>query len=152
MTPERTTYHYLMLCVGLREAYDADFDAAVENEEPLSDLTLRLCAAPPSDHDACISVLMNYCADFRLDGGVVFDLVLADVAERWHSGSLSPRELADLCWNLAEEAEQPFLDFEEFRGPYHCWDYADQSQITWGRFRECVEIFFQTGHCPFPRA
>ncbi len=47
MTPERAAYHYLMLSVGLREAFDADFDAAVENEEPLSELTVRLCAAPP---------------------------------------------------------------------------------------------------------
>ena len=82
MTPERAAYHYLMLCVGLREAFDADFDAAVENEEPLSDLTLRLCAAPPSDHDACISVLMNYYADFTLDGRAVLQLVLSDLAER----------------------------------------------------------------------
>ena len=149
MTPERAAYHYLMLCVGLREAFDADFDAAVENEEPLSVLTLRLCAAPPSDNDACRSVLMNHFTDAVPVGSAVFDLVLADVARR--RSSLTAKELADLCWELAEEAELPFLDFEEFRGPYYCWDYANQKIITWDRFRECVEIFFQTGRCPFPR-
>ncbi len=146
MTPERAAYHYLMLRMGLRDAFDADFDAAVENEEPLSDLTVKLCTAPPSDSDACQSVLMNYYADFPLDGSEVFRLVLDDVARRWHS--LPPKELADLCWKLAEEGDLPFLDFEEFRQPYYCWDYANQNQITWERFRECMELFFSTGHCP----
>ncbi len=93
---------------------------------------------------------MCHYADFVLNGNTVYDLVLADVARRWHSGTLTPKELADLCWNLAEEAELPFLDFEEFRGPYYYWDYANQSQITWERFQECMEIFFQTGCCPLP--
>ena len=152
MTPERAAYHYLMLCVGLREAFDADFDAAVENEDPLSDLTVHLSAAPPSDHDACISVLMNYCADFTLDGRAVLQLVLSDLAERWHSGRLSPEELAHLCRNLSEEAEGPFSDLSGFGAIYYCWDDARREKITWDRFRECVEIFFQTGRCPSPKA
>ncbi len=150
MTPERAAYHYLMLSMGLWEAFDRDFDAAVENEAPLSGLTLRLCAAPPSDRDACRSVLMDYYADFSLDGDTVFRLVLSDVAQRWHSGSLTPRALADLCWDLAEEGDLPDLDFEEFREPYYCWDSANRNRITWERFRECMEVFFQTGCCPFP--
>ncbi len=94
---------------------------------------------------------MNYFADFVLDGGLVFDLILSDVAQRWRSGKLTPRELADLCWNLAEEADMlPFLDLDEFRAPYFCWEYANQNLTTWERFRANMEIFFTTGHCPFP--
>ena len=150
MTPERAAYHYLMLCVGLWEAFDADFNAALETEEPLSELTVKLCAAPPSDADACRSVLMNYYADYTLDSSAVFELVLADVAQRWHSGSLTPGELADLSWDLSDEAEDPFSDFFQFRGLSYYRDYAEQGKITWDRFREIVEIFFRTGRCPVP--
>lgn len=151
MTPERAAYHYLMLTQGLREEFDRDFDEALEKEAPLSDLTLKLCAAPPSDTDACWPILLNYYSEFPVDGDAVFGLVLADVARRWRSGSLTPRELADLCRCLAEEADTRWrLDLEEFRSPYYCWDSADRGEITWERFRECMEEFFQTGSCPRP--
>ena len=42
MTLERAYYHKLMLEVGLTERFDQELDTMLEQEDPLSELTLAL--------------------------------------------------------------------------------------------------------------
>ena len=151
MTPERAAYHALMLTVGLREEFDRDFDEALEKEDPLSDLTVKLCAAPPSDADACRSILMNYYCDFTLDGNAVFDLTLEDVRRRWYGGKLTDQELVDLGRALWEEADTLFDGpWKEFGCLWHNWDYFQQGLIPREDFLDDMDIFFRDKECPIP--
>lgn len=151
MTPERAAYHYLMLTVGLREEFDKDFDEALEKEDPLSDLTVKLCAAPPSDTDACRSILMNYYCDFTVDGNAVFDLALEDVRRRWYDGRLTDQELVDLGRALWEEADTLFDGpWKEFGCLWHNWDYFQQGLIPREDFLDDMDIFFRDKECPIP--
>lgn len=151
MTPERAAYHYMMLSVGLREAFDRDFDESLENEDPLSDLTVKLCAAPPSDIDACRSVLMNYFCDFRVDGRAVFDLAHEDVRRRWYGRQLTDKELVDLGSALHEEADPLFEGpWVEFSCLWYNWDHLQKGEMTRGDFLEDMDIFFRDKECPIP--
>lgn len=150
MTPERAAYHYLMLSVGQREEFDRDFDEALEREDPLSDLTVQLCAAPPSDINACRSVLMNYYADHAVDGDMVYDLVWQDLRRRWQSG-MPDAELANLAWAIQAEAQDCWeADWEELRELSYALEYWMESTITEERFRWCLQEYFTTKICPDP--
>lgn len=151
MTPERAAYHYIMLSVGLRDAFDRDFDEALETEDPLSDLTVRLCAAPPSDADACRSVLMNFFCDFSVDSRAVFDLTLADVRRRWYGGELTDRELAELGSAIDEEVDPLFpAPWGEFSRLWYNWDCMQRGEMPRADFLQDMDVFFRDGECPVP--
>ena len=78
MTPESAEYHRLMLMVGLRDRFDQEFDQALEQENPLSDLILNLSSCV-SDFDEASSILHSYAVDNKFDEQKVFDLVDGNV-------------------------------------------------------------------------
>ena len=62
MTPERAAYHALMLSVGFRDAYEQEFDEALEVEDPISDLILALTSVT-TDINATIAKLRHFCGN-----------------------------------------------------------------------------------------
>lgn len=147
MTPERAAYHLLMLQVGLREAFDQEFDEALENEDPLSKLILDL-TSHASDINGCISVLQNFCCDHPPDIDAVYDLVWQDLCTRFLSGSLTDAELANLAWTLAEDAEDWWAaDWRDFRSLWYYYDEFYDGIILGERYLQCRELFLTQRAC-----
>lgn len=146
MTPERAAYHLLMLQVGLREAFDQEFDEALEHEDPLSKLILDL-TSHASDLNGCISVLQNFCCDHPPDIDEVYDLVWLDLCERFRSGSLTDAELANLAWTLAEDAEVWAADWRDFRTLWYYYDEFYDGTILGERYLQCRELFLTQRAC-----
>lgn len=99
MTPEVAEYHRAMLLVGLRDRFDKDFDQALENEDPLSDLILDLSTCA-SDLNQTISVLHHYTLDHPVDEQKVCELVLEDIRSRYRDGSLSKAQVVTTLYSI----------------------------------------------------
>ena len=99
MTPEAAEYHRIMLLVGLRDRFDQEFDHALEQENPLSDLILNLTSCA-SDLDKASSILHSYAVDNNFKEQEVYDLVIADIRNRYFSGQLSRMETAEIIHTL----------------------------------------------------
>lgn len=108
MTPERAEYHRIMLMVGLRDKFDQEFDWALENEDPLSDIILSLTSCA-SDIEETIAVLHSFALDNDFDEEEVYALVLDDIRSRYLHGELSRAEVAQTLYSIAT-----YLD--------KCWD------------------------------
>lgn len=147
MTPERAAYHALMLRVGLRDTFDREFDEALEQEEPLSDLILDLSSSA-SDINGTISVLQNFCCDHPPDIDDVYDLVWQDLCARFRSGSLSDLELANLTWTLAEMAEDRWnADWQDFRTLEYHYETLLDGMIREEDYLRCRELFLTRRAC-----
>lgn len=99
MTPERAAYHLVLLREGLEENYDRELDAALEEEDPLSPLTLEL-ACCMSDLNGTISVLRNFLLSRAADEGKVFDLVMDDLKERYREKTMTPEQFARVVLDI----------------------------------------------------
>jgi hypothetical protein len=145
MTPERAAYHALMLSQGFWDEFDRDFSDDLDREHPLSPLTLDLTDVS-SDINGVISVLLRYCREHTPDLSVVYDLVWADLCRRYNSGNLTDEDLCNLCWNLAEFAEEEWnADWDDFRTfSYHYEEYMDALHDPY--YRKGRELFLAQHH------
>ena len=115
MTPERAAYHALMLSVGFRDAFEQEFDEALEVEDPISDLVLALTTVT-TDINATIAGLRHFCREQPPDLEQVYDLVWKDLIGRFRSGILDDLGLVNMAWTLAELAEESWgADWWSFR-------------------------------------
>ena len=115
MTPERAAYHALMLSVGFRDAFEQEFDEALEVEDPISDLILALTTVT-TDINATIARLRHFCREQPPDLEQVYDLVWKDLIGRFRSGVLDDLGLVNMAWTLAELAEESWgADWWSFR-------------------------------------
>ena len=115
MTPERAAYHALMLSVGFRDAFEQEFDEALEVEDPISDLILALTSVT-TDINATIAKLRHFCREQPPDLEQVYDLVSKDLIGRFRSGILDDLGLVNMAWTLAELAEESWgADWWSFR-------------------------------------
>ena len=100
MTPERAEYHRIMLMVGLRDKFDQEFDWALENENPLSDIILSLTSCA-SDTEETIAVLHSFALDNEFDEEEVYNLVLDDIRSRYLDGILSRSQVTTTLYSIA---------------------------------------------------
>ena len=80
MTVEQAYYHKLMLEVGLTERFDAELDELLEQEDPLSELTLALSTCG-GDRNEQIHILNEFVLSVpkeQIDKDAVFFLVAED--------------------------------------------------------------------------
>lgn len=94
MTREDAYYFTILLKSGFHGEYDAWLDRQLEEEDPLSDLVLKL-ALCASDVNKIISCLQNYCADLpagELDEDAVCERLRLFLKEEHHSGRLSKEQ------------------------------------------------------------
>lgn len=147
MTPERAAYHALMLRFGLNDAFDREFDEALETEDPLSKLILDLTSTA-SDINRTIALLRDHCYENPPKVDIVYDLVWKDLCERFCSGRLNDEELSNLAWTLAEAAEDWWnADWEDFRTlEYHYETWFD-GMISKERYLQCRELFLTQRAC-----
>lgn len=88
MTPEKVAYYRAMLVVGLGDGFYAAFDKALEEENPLSDLTLSLCTCISNESEV-LRILTEYTLDCTLDEEAVRDLIVEDIKIRYEMGDMT---------------------------------------------------------------
>ena len=103
MTVERAYYHKLMLEVGLTERFDQELDTLLEQEDPLSELTLALSTCG-GDRNEQIHILNDYILSVpkeQIDSDAVFSLVAEDFRTRYEQ---SPETLEQLTRQMGSAA------------------------------------------------
>ena len=99
MTPERVQFHLLMLESGEHGLFEAELNVALEEEEPLSELTLALSLCR-SDVDS-MHVLREYLLDHPADMDAVDCMVREELHDRLQSGKITPERSLQLMRNIA---------------------------------------------------
>lgn len=125
MTPEKAQYYWMMLRLGLREAYDRELDRLLQEEDPLSPLTLEL-ADSISDVNRTISVLRNHLwarpADQRQVCGLILDdLRRAYLAER-RCAEETARALQAILAMVDDSAEPPWVELYAMTYDFELWE------------------------------
>lgn len=145
MTPESAEYHRLMLMVGLRDRFDQEFDHALEQENPLSDLILNLTSCA-SDLDKASSILHSYAVDNNFNEQEVYDLVIADIRNRYFSGQLSRMETAEIIHTLTAYLDKDCCEpwWLLFDIAYALEDYQNGS-ISESAFISLFDMWFFRG-------
>ena len=118
MTAEMAMYYSVMLQVGFGDNFYRAFDKALEEEEPLSALTLSLCDCI-SDVNAVLHVLREYTLDHAVDEQAVRDLVLEDLRGRLLAGEMTHADLVGTLYRIVQNLnkfwDEPWID---------CWDIS----------------------------
>ena len=115
MTIERTCYHKLMLEVGLTESFDQELDELLEQEDPLSELTLALSTCGRNRNEQ-IHILNDFICSVpkeQIDSDAVFSLV-AD--EFWTRYQHNPDDLERITRQMHAVADSFGWDAND------CWD------------------------------
>lgn len=123
MTNEEAKAYLLLLRLGFYEAYDRKLDEALEQEDPLSDLTLALalCGADLND---TISQLKSFTDHKDINDEAVLDLVWQEIQWLYCNGVLRSWQLPDVIATLYCYAGFPDTDlWNTVRECYY--DYED---------------------------
>ena len=121
MTNEEAKACLLLLRLGFREAYDRKLDEALEQEDPLSGLTLALalCGADLND---TISQLKSFTDHKDINDEAVLDLVWQEIRRLYCNGVLRSWQLPDVT--LYCYADFPNTDLWDTVREC-CYDYED---------------------------
>lgn len=143
MTPEQAAYHRLMLLAGLPEAFEQELDQALEQEDPLTPLTLEL-ACCMSDLNRTLSVLHNHLLDHPANEHQVYELVLAGFRRQYTEGKLDELRVCQCLTQIQSscDAIEPWIDL------YPClYDYEllEEGMICDEVFRRCFRSVFLDG-------
>lgn len=145
MTPETAMYHRAMLLVGIHDRFDRDFDEALEQEEPLSDLILALCTCV-SDRAQVISVLHNYTLAHPADETQVCRMIREDVLSRYQSGELTRVEVVSTLYDIVMQMDKfwqdPWQSLTELSWETELWDDGILSNDV---FNQCFDAWFLRG-------
>ena len=118
MTAETVMYYSAMLQVGLGDDFYRAFDKALEEEEPLSDLTLSLCDCI-SDANAVLHILHEYILDNPADEYAVRNLILEDLRGRLLAGEMTRADVVGTLYRIVQNLDKfwddPWID---------CWDIS----------------------------
>ena len=106
MSPERAKFHALLLAMGDGALFDRELAEALENESPLSDLTLALATCV--SRDETLHVLHEYLLDHPADEAAVSCMVRRELRGRWERGERT----AEKCLQImkASDCEELRLD------------------------------------------
>lgn len=98
MTPERAQFHVLMIEAGDPRLFDIELAAALEAENPLSDLTLALSLC--STEADTLHTLREHLLDHPADMTEVERMVRAELRIRLERGELSPETCLQLMHTI----------------------------------------------------
>ena len=137
--PEIVEYHRAMLLVGMGDRFYQAFDEALEQENPLSDLTLSLCTCI-SDETEVLHILREYTLDHPFDEQTVCDLILDDLRSRYLAGALSRTEVVDLLYriprNLDKFYDEPWHSLTDLS---YDLELLEENIITEEVFNQCFD-------------
>lgn len=100
MTAEKAMYYSAMLQVGLGDSFYQAFDKMLDEEDPLSELTLSLSDCI-SDVNAVLHILREYVLDHSVNEQVVCDLILRDIRCRYELGKMSRVDVVTILYDIA---------------------------------------------------
>lgn len=104
MTYEQAVYYKLLVLSGHSEELQVFLDKALETEEPINDIVLRL-AFSGSDDNKTLSVLNEYISradDKAIDyDGAVCRMLLSFLRKKHNDNSLSMAEITKLMYEFA---------------------------------------------------
>ncbi len=105
MTPERAKFHALLLEQGDRSLFDRELTAALEEEAPLSALTLDLSVC--TSLEETLHVLHEYLLDHPADMNAVEAMLRAELSHRYEQGQITQEECLALMRRAGEGTELP---------------------------------------------
>lgn len=144
MTAEMAMYYSAMLRVGLGENFYQAFDRALEEEEPLSDLTLLLCDCI-SDVNAVLHILREFILDHTVDEQVVYDLILDDIRSRYTSGKMIRTDVVSTLYNIVyaldKAWEEPWIQWQQLFYDLELWEDGIVSDEV---FDECFDAWWDS--------
>ena len=145
MTPERAHFHLLMLEAGECRLFHAELNAALEKEEPLSDLTLGLSLCG-SDEES-MHVLREHLLDHPADADAVDRMVREELRDRLQRGEITPERSLQLMRRLSAKDRLPdlyydLIDVEEYR------DLATDGILCDEAYIRCLEALLNAEPLP----
>ena len=145
MTSKTVAYYSAMLRVGLGDAFYRAFDQVLEEEEPLSKLTLSLCDCI-CDVNAVLQVLGEYLSEYPADDQAVYELILADLKNRCASGTMTRKgmvtALNDIAHALDKCMEEPWYYIVYMADNL---DLCEDGIISENVFNTCFDAWFDYG-------
>lgn len=145
MPPEIVEYHRAMLLVGLGEGFYRAFDEALEQENPLSDLTLSLCTCI-SDEAEVLHILREYTLDHPFDEQTVCDLILDDIRNRYLAGAMPRAQVVETLYRIVMVLdklwEEPWHSLTDLSYDLELWD---DGLICEEVFNQCFDAWFFQG-------
>ena len=145
MTPEMVEYHRAMLLVGLGDRFYRAFDEALEQENPLSDLTLSLSTCI-SDKNEVLHILKEYTMDHPFDEQQVCELILDEIRSRYVAGELSRAEVADvlyrIVWAVDRFWDEPWHSLTDLS---YDLELLEENIITEEVFNQCFDSWLLRG-------
>ena len=148
MTVEQAYYHKLMLEVGLTERFDAELDELLEQEDPLSELTLALSTCG-GDRNEQIHILNEFVLSVpkeQIDKDAVFFLVAEDFRARYEQSPEAleqlTRKMGSVAWLSGWWTEDPW------NAMYLMSDWYDDIEarlLTRGAFLESFRKLLSSG-------
>lgn len=142
MTPEEVQYHWSMLRLGQQDAYQRELDRILEEEDPLSPLTLEL-AGCMSDVNRTLSILQGFLREHPADQQQVYDLIMDDLRGQYLAGAITAEALAPLLWWITElvedPTEEPWVNLYRLADGY---DVMEAGLITREEFHQIFDARF----------
>ena len=145
MTSERVQFHLLMLEAGECRLFHEELNAALETEEPLSDLTLALSLC--GSNEETMHVLREYLLDHPANVDTVDGMIREELHVRLQRGELTPERSLQLMRGLSAEGRLPdlygdLIYVEEYR------DMAADGIISDEAYVLCLEALLHAEPLP----
>lgn len=145
MTPEIVEYHRAMLLVGLGDPFYRAFDEALEQEDPLSDLTLSLCTCI-SDEGAVLHILREYTLDHPFDEQAVCDLILDDLRHRYQAGEMTRAQVVDTLYRIVKALDKFWAEpWHSLTDMSYDLELYEDGLISEAVFDQCFDSWFLQG-------
>lgn len=145
MTPEIAEYYRAMLLAGIRDKFDAAFERALIEEEPLSDLVLSLCTCI-SDSEQVLQILREYTLNFNIDEHCVYDLVLEDLRDRYLAGRMSGADVVRTLYRIASLRVTLLVDpWWNVEDTNYVLELYEDNFINESVFNQCFDAWFFHG-------
>lgn len=153
LTNEEAFYHKLLLKAGVTEELDPVVDRLLAEEEPLSDVALRLayCHGDPNEQ---LSALNEYLAGVpfeSIDTNAVFEKLREYFRKEYEAAPDNLKRLSDLMYRISErtghELEEPWYQLWMIGEYYVC---VEDRSINIDDFRERLIAFLYRGENVYP--
>ena len=153
LTLEEAFYHKLLLEVGVTGELEPVLDRLLAEEEPLSDVTLRLayCHGDPNEQ---LSALNEYLAGVpfeSMDTNTVFEKLKAYFRKAYEADPDDLKRLSELMYRISlstgHELEDPWFQLWMIGEYYDC---VEDRSMNIDDFRERLVAFLYRGENVYP--